>query len=166
MPTQAKYIFAILAVFFALCVGLFMLLSRENSSATVAETISSPAPTPMTQVEGTSSANVDMANLKIEDIVVGTGKEAKGGDTVTVNYKGTLENGTQFDSSYGKQPFTTRIGVGQVIEGWDQGIPGMKVGGKRKLTIPPHLGYGASGAGGIIPPNAALIFEVELLDVK
>lgn len=104
--------------------------------------------------------------LKIEDLKKGTGKEAKSGDTVTVQYVGKLENGTVFDSSYTrKQPFTTQIGTGQVIAGWDQGIPGMRVGGKRRLTIPPSLGYGDQGQGAI-PPNATLIFEIELLDVK
>ena len=104
--------------------------------------------------------------LQIQDLTVGTGQEAKSGDTVTVNYLGTLTNGTKFDSSYDRnQPFTTQIGVGQVIKGWDEGIVGMKVGGKRKLIIPPSLGYG-SQAMGSIPPNSTLIFEVELLDVK
>ncbi len=104
--------------------------------------------------------------VKIEDLTVGTGKEAKTGDTVVVNYKGTLEDGKQFDSSYDRnEPFTTKLGDGSVIKGWDQGIPGMKVGGKRKLTIPPSLGYGAQ-ANGNIPANSTLIFEVELMDVK
>jgi FKBP-type peptidyl-prolyl cis-trans isomerase len=104
--------------------------------------------------------------VKIEDIQVGTGAEAISGKTITVNYTGTLTDGTVFDSSYGRQPFTLQLGAGQVIPGWDQGLLGMKVGGKRKLTIPPSLGYGAQGAGSTIPPNATLIFEVELLDVK
>ncbi len=104
--------------------------------------------------------------LKYMDETVGSGQEAKTGDTVMVNYVGTLENGTKFDSSYDRNtPFTTRIGVGQVIKGWDEGIVGMKVGGKRKLIIPPDLGYGSQPAGSI-PPNSTLIFEVELLSVK
>lgn len=107
------------------------------------------------------------SGLKIEDSVLGKGKEVKAGDTVTVNYKGTLENGKQFDSSYDRgQPFTVQIGAGQVIKGWDEGIPGMRVGGKRRLIIPSELGYGTQGAGGIIPPNATLIFEIELLSIK
>ena len=109
------------------------------------------------------------AGLKIEDLVVGTGAEAKSGDLVTVNYVGTLENGTKFDASadHGTDGFTFPLGQGQVIKGWDLGVVGMKVGGKRKLTIPPELGYGAAGAGGgKIPPNATLIFEVELLAVR
>jgi len=106
--------------------------------------------------------------LQIEEIEVGSGAEATGaGQTVTVHYTGWLTDGTKFDSSVDRgDPFQFSIGVGMVIKGWDQGVAGMKVGGKRKLTIPPDLGYGASGAGGVIPPNATLVFEVELLDVS
>ena len=108
----------------------------------------------------------DANKLVIEDVQVGTGREAKAGDVVTVHYRGTLEDGTKFDASYDRnQPFTFNLGAGQVIKGWDQGVAGMKEGGKRTLTIPPHLGYGARGAGGVIPPNATLKFEVELLKV-
>ncbi|MBI4084756.1 MAG: FKBP-type peptidyl-prolyl cis-trans isomerase [Candidatus Levybacteria bacterium] len=104
--------------------------------------------------------------VKIDDITVGTGQEAKSGDTVVVHYTGTLTDGTKFDSSVDRnEPFETQIGVGSVIQGWDQGIPGMKVGGKRKLTIPSSLGYGDQGSGKI-PPNATLVFEIELLEVK
>lgn len=105
--------------------------------------------------------------LKIEDIKKGKGQEVTSGDTVVMHYKGTLLDGTKFDSSYDRdEPFETRIGVGRVIEGWEMGIPGMKVGGKRKLTIPSVLAYGENGAGDIIPPNATLVFEVELLEIK
>ncbi|MFH1162296.1 MAG: FKBP-type peptidyl-prolyl cis-trans isomerase [Candidatus Jorgensenbacteria bacterium] len=99
---------------------------------------------------------------------MGTGAEAKAGDTVTVHYTGTLTDGKKFDSSLDRgQPFSFLLGAGQVIRGWDLGVAGMKVGGKRRLTIPPELGYGSRGAGGgAIPPNATLIFEVQLLDVK
>ena len=108
-----------------------------------------------------------MQNFKIDDVVVGTGDEAKNGDMVTVNYTGTLDDGTKFDSSYnpGRTPFSFPLGEDQVIKGWDLGVLGMKVGGKRTLVIPPELGYGARGAGSIIPPNATLHFTVELLSV-
>lgn len=105
--------------------------------------------------------------LIITDTIVGTGPEVKSGDTVTIHYRGTLEDGTEFDSSYGRgQPFSTVIGVGRVIQGWDQGIVGMKVGGKRTLTIPGNLAYGPMGIPGVIPPNATLVFETELVYVK
>ena len=105
--------------------------------------------------------------LLIEDIVVGVGNEAKDHNKVVVNYTGTLENGSVFDSSLksGRDPFTFTLGVGSVIKGWDQGVKGMKVGGKRKLVIPPELGYGSRGIGPI-PPDSVLTFEVELLGVK
>ena len=108
-----------------------------------------------------------MSDLIIEDITVGDGDEATSGQHITVHYTGTLESGSKFDSSRDRNdPFAFTLGVGQVIKGWDQGFAGMKVGGRRKLTIPPEMGYGASGAGGVIPPNATLIFDVELLAVK
>ena len=108
----------------------------------------------------------DKQELQIEEIIVGKGAETKDGDTIVVHYKGTLEDGTQFDASYDRgTPFETKIGVGYVIKGWDMGIPGMKVGGKRKLTIPYQLGYGKYGTGSI-PGFATLIFEVELIKIK
>jgi FKBP-type peptidyl-prolyl cis-trans isomerase len=103
--------------------------------------------------------------LEIVDDVVGTGPEAKKGDTVKVHYTGTLLNGKQFDSSRGKDPFQVTIGQGQVIKGWDEGLPGMKVGGKRTLTIPWQMAYGEKGSGATIPPKAALKFEVELMEI-
>jgi FKBP-type peptidyl-prolyl cis-trans isomerase FkpA len=107
------------------------------------------------------------SGLKYEDLTEGTGQEAKAGDTVEVHYTGWLTNGTKFDSSLDRRsPFSFKLGARRVIAGWDEGVAGMKVGGKRKLTIPPELGYGARGAGGVIPPNAELIFEVELLKVS
>jgi FKBP-type peptidyl-prolyl cis-trans isomerase FkpA len=106
------------------------------------------------------------SGLKYEDQVVGNGETATSGQTVSVHYTGWLESGNKFDSSKDRgEPFNFPLGEKKVIAGWDEGIVGMKVGGKRRLTIPPHLGYGARGAGGVIPPNATLIFEVELLDI-
>jgi len=107
------------------------------------------------------------SELKIEDIEIGKGPEVKSGDTVVMHYTGTFEDGEKFDSSVDRGlPFETKIGVGRVIKGWDQGVPGMKVGGKRKLFIPYTLAYGEEGAGNVIPPLADLIFEVELLEIK
>ena len=103
--------------------------------------------------------------LEVVDDVVGTGPESKKGDTVKVHYTGTLLNGKQFDSSRGKDPFQVTIGQGQVIKGWDEGLPGMKVGGKRTLTIPWQMAYGEKGSGATIPPKAALKFEVELMEI-
>ena len=106
--------------------------------------------------------------LVIEDLVIGEGEGAKNYNKVVVNYTGTLQDGSIFDSSLnpGRDPFSFTLGVGSVIKGWDQGVKDMKVGGKRKLTIPPELGYGDRGAGDVIPPGATLIFEVELLEIE
>jgi FKBP-type peptidyl-prolyl cis-trans isomerase len=107
----------------------------------------------------------DSGEVTIDDLVVGTGATAVAGDNLTVNYTGWLADGTKFDSSYDRgQTYSFRLGAGQVIRGWDMGVPGMKVGGKRRLIIPPSLAYGSSG-NGPIPPNATLKFEVELVSI-
>ena len=107
------------------------------------------------------------SGLVYEDITVGSGASAQAGQQVSVHYTGWLVDGTKFDSSKDrKDPFNFKLGAGNVIKGWDEGVQGMQIGGVRKLTIPPQLGYGSRGAGGVIPPNATLVFEVELLKIS
>ena len=123
---------------------------------------------------GGNTENNNVAQLIRQDDVVGTGAEAQSGQVVTVHYTGWLydqtrpdRKGNKFDSSRDRnEPFSFNLGAGEVIRGWDEGVAGMKVGGRRTLTIPPDMGYGARGAGGVIPPNATLLFDVELLEVK
>ena len=112
--------------------------------------------------------HVTESGLRYQDLVVGDGPAARGaGQTVIVHYSGWLEDGTRFDSSrYRNEPFSFPLDVGFVIPGWDQGVKGMQVGGRRRLIIPPELGYGARGAGGLIPPDATLVFEIELLEIS
>lgn len=113
------------------------------------------------------SEKITDSGLKYEDTVLGDGAEAAKGQTAVVHYTGWLTDGSKFDSSKDRnQPFSFGLGKGMVIRGWDEGVVGMKIGGTRKLTIPPQLGYGAAGAGGVIPPNATLVFEVELLELR
>lgn len=113
------------------------------------------------------STSTTPSGLIIEELEVGTGALAQSGQDVLVHYTGWLTDGTKFDSSKDRgQPFAFSLGQGMVIPGWDEGVAGMNVGGRRKLTIPPQLGYGAYGAGGVIPPNATLVFEVDLLDLR
>ncbi|MBA3613642.1 MAG: FKBP-type peptidyl-prolyl cis-trans isomerase [Nitrospirales bacterium] len=107
------------------------------------------------------------SGLQYVDLALGTGREAHAGETAIVHYTGTLTDGTKFDSSKDRNsPFSFRLGAGSVIKGWDEGVEGMNIGGIRKLVIPPQLGYGSRGAGSAVPPNATLIFEVELLDLR
>ena len=123
------------------------------------------SPSAPAKVQGKPQTKPD--GLQYWDIKVGSGAEAKAGQQVTVHYTGWLTDGKKFDSSLDRgQPFTFKLGAGQVIKGWDEGVAGMKIGGKRQLRIPPELGYGSRGAGGVIPPNATLIFDVELLGVQ
>lgn len=131
---------------------------KDNTNAAVPEKAAAP--------QAVSGAVTTASGLSYTDIVQGTGAAPTSGKNVTVHYTGWLEDGKKFDSSVDRgQPFTFRIGAGEVIPGWDEGVMSMKVGGKRKLVIPSQLGYGSAGAGGVIPPDATLIFEVELLDV-
>jgi len=126
----------------------------------------SMAPNNEENTEQNYSQIQNMDEVKIEVLQEGTGEVSKTGDTLTVNYTGTLTDGTQFDSSIGRAPFSFTLGQNRVIQGWEIGVLNMKVGEKRRLTIPSSLGYGSSGAGGVIPPNATLIFEVELLKIN
>lgn len=148
-----------------LIVGVVFFQSQQKP-VQIQNLINSPMPTPTPTSNIPDSKNM-ITELKIEDIVAGTGAEVKSGDTVVINYKGTLLDGTQFDSSYDRGvPFETKIGVGMVIKGWDVGVLGMKAGGKRKLTIPSNMAYGEQGSGDLIPPNSPLMFELELLEIK
>jgi peptidylprolyl isomerase len=148
-------------------------LGAQNSSTTTA-----PKPKPAIRPAGTHPAAAKTpaaqpwittgTGLKYQDVVVGKGAQPKPGDNIMVNYTGRFENGKVFDSSLspGRTPFELHLGRGEVIPGWDQGLATMHVGGKRKLVIPPSLAYGASGMGGVIPPNATLTFDVELLKIE
>ncbi|MDD2482881.1 MAG: FKBP-type peptidyl-prolyl cis-trans isomerase [Candidatus Shapirobacteria bacterium] len=150
-------IITVLIIFVFILVLYFLTKNPSQTETKISDSTKTTMPT---------LAPSKVTELIIEDTKVGTGSAVKSGDTVSINYVGTLEDGTKFDSSYDRnEPFETQIGVGQVIEGWDKGVVGMKVGGKRKLTIPYQLAYGENGYGPI-PAKATLIFEVELVAIK
>lgn len=174
-----KNVLITIIVIAVVVVGIWLFMKKGSDNLAVNSPSASPeasatlavSPSPTTSPKIVKSQTL-ADGLKIDDEVIGTGATAKAGQTATVNYTGWLSNGTKFDSNvdpaFGHvQPFSFQLGQGQVIQGWDEGVAGMKVGGKRILTIPPAIGYGAAGAGnGVIPPNATLTFEVELLSVK
>jgi len=146
--------------------GIWNMFKGVPASAPIAPITNSDSVT--TSTEPTTMQNISKTpGLEIYDLQPGTGEEAKAGLTILAHYVGTLTDGTKFDSSIDRgQPFEFTLGVGQVIQGWDKGIEGMKVGGVRKLVISPELGYGSRGAGNLIPPNATLIFEVKLVAIQ
>jgi FKBP-type peptidyl-prolyl cis-trans isomerase len=160
---------AVIAIFF-IFPGILPFGSSTQSDQTASEDtpITNTQTSTTTMPMPTDTSTPTPTQLEMTDQVVGTGATAAAGDTVTVNYVGSLTNGTVFDASanHGTSGFTFTLGAGQVIQGWDQGILGMKVGGKRTLVIPPSLAYGDQAVGNIIPANATLIFQVELLNVQ
>ncbi|ERN40461.1 FKBP-type peptidyl-prolyl cis-trans isomerase 1 [Rubidibacter lacunae KORDI 51-2] len=153
-----------------LCALLTIGAQLWNGGTAIAEEAAPPAAIAQSRVAGENVMLKDAieadSGLKYIDIVVGEGASPQRGQTVEVHYTGTLEDGTKFDSSRDRgRPFSFKLGVGQVIRGWDEGVASMRVGGRRQLIIPPDLAYGRRGAGGVIPPNATLIFDVELLRI-
>lgn len=150
--------------------GIFLIMNTKQNPPSInlqnqqVSNVPTSTPTPTPQILNSQTL---ADGLKIEDEKIGTGSAVKAGDTIAINYIGTLENGTKFDSSYDRGlPFETKIGAGEVIKGWDEGVLGMQVGGKRRLIIPPSLAYGEQGVSGAIPPNSTLIFELELVKIK
>ena len=143
-------------------------ISNQSSQAQPTTTVTQENNTPIkSNTMSEANAVTTASGLRYIELQEGTGATPQTGQTVEVHYIGTLENGTKFDSSRDRgKPFSFKIGTGQVIKGWDEGLSTMKVGGRRQLIIPSELGYGARGAGGVIPPNSTLIFDVELISVK
>jgi hypothetical protein len=160
IPQGSKFIFFIIPVFvIAIAVVIFIFSGKTQLPVNNHEPINEE------DIFGSQEDDNDFGMLVRDTLREGEGREAEDGDELTVNYVGTLKDGTQFDSSYDRgQPYTFILGIGEVIQGWDQGLYGMKVGEKRRLQIPSSLGYGETGSG-IIPANAGLIFEVELVSI-
>lgn len=162
--SKTIFIFTILVVF--VVITIWFVIQKTREVGRVAE-----APAPTAALTPTLTPEIDKPirydnGLVVQDIIVGSGKAAANGDTLNAHYIGTLEDGTKFDSSYDRgQPIQFVLGAGQLIKGWELGLVGMKEDGKRKLIIPPELGYGSRGAGGMIPPNAILLFEIELVNI-
>jgi len=158
LPEGTKFIFFIIPVFLIAIVAVFFLFSNKSQEK---------KENPIEDIYGTDTEeNIDFEELKIETLEEGSGKETEVGDEISANYVGTLKDGTQFDSSYDRgEPYTFVLGIGQVIDGWDQGLVGMKVGEKRRIEIPSSSGYGEYGSG-IIPGGAGLIFDVELVSIN
>ena len=171
LRTLFAYLLCLLVL---LCLPAAPVFAQGSASDLIAPSESTIAPSTPNEAESTiapstpnETVTTTASGLQYIDIEVGTGPSPETGQTVKVHYTGTLEDGTEFDSSVRRnRPFEFIIGIGQVIKGWDEGVMSMKVGGKRQLTIPPDLGYGSRGAGGVIPPNATLKFDVELLDIS
>jgi len=170
MPIHQRLLGAALVLALAGCSSNSKTSAMPTSDTTQSMTTAKATTGAATSNDAAASAakEVTMPNgLKYVDMKVGDGQLAETGMTAQVHYTGWLTDGTKFDSSVDRgQPFSFKLGAGQVIRGWDEGVKGMRVGGKRKLTIPPDLGYGAAGAGGVIPPNATLVFDVELLGLQ
>jgi FKBP-type peptidyl-prolyl cis-trans isomerase len=157
IPQGSKFIFFIVPIFAIAIIAVLLIFSKGSQLPNLNSV----------DIQGEDSMdNIDFTELKIETLEEGSGRACESGDEVTVHYIGTLKDGTKFDSSYDRgTPFTFALGIGQVIEGWDQGVEGMKIGEKRRLEIPSPLGYGEYGAGSI-PANAGLVFEVELISIN
>ena len=169
-----KYLFVTIFLLVLIVLGIIFAVSGKKDTSQVLQT-PTPSATITSEIEDSQSMSasrsaisiMNVSELQMEDIKVGTGDTAVAGKVVSVNYVGTLTDGTKFDSSYDRnQAFSFTLGAGEVIPGWDQGVSGMKVGGKRKLVIPSDLAYGDNGIPGAIPGGATLIFEVELLKVE
>jgi len=168
-PGAMKYVFSFLAILlFVFGVVLIINITGKDEGVVSEDSRQTGDFSQGDVIDETGDMTVqEPEEILIEDLMIGEGAEATPGASLTVNYLGTLTDGTKFDSSYDRDaPFTFILGQGMVIEGWDIGVQGMKVGGKRKLTIPPELAYGDRGAGDLIPPGSTLVFEIELLEVE